>query len=177
MSKDMDLDAMRKTTSKKSDEDTISHSQLLRKSYKKHTPSETKKELYREAFREEHTVLRQDYIEYRFDFACICQAIAIVLGFFMMVNLIIYFSIDYGLNKVSSVDSFLSWIMFGESGLLLLFSGLAVPRRSVVVEQRLKRSIGELKDRSLRFAFVHSLTYFIAGICMAIISILVFYNL
>ena len=67
--------------------------------------------------------------------------------------------------------------MFGESGLLLLFSGLAVPRRSVVVEQRLKRSIGELKDRSLRFAFVHSLTYFIAGICMAIISILVFYNL
>ena len=103
----MDLDAMRKTTSKKSDEDTISHSQLLRKFYKNRTPSETKKELYREAFREEHTVLRQDYIEYRFDFACICQAIAIVLGFFMMVNLIIYFSIDYGLNKVSTVDSFL----------------------------------------------------------------------
>ncbi|GAI05612.1 unnamed protein product, partial [marine sediment metagenome] len=137
--------------------------------------SEAKKEIYREAFRDEHTVLRQDYIEYRFDFACICQAIAIVLGFFMMINLIIYFSMDYGFNNVSSIDSFLSWIMFGESGLLLLFSGLSVPRRSVVVEQRSKRSIGDSKDRSLRFAFVHSLTYFIAGICLAIISTIVHY--
>lgn len=177
MSEDLDFDAARKTISKKSDDDTISHSQLLHNTYKNRTPSESKKELYRETFREEHTVLRQDYIEYRFDFACICQAIAIVLGFFMMVNLIIYFSMDYGLNNVGSEDSFLSWIMFGESGLLLLFSGLSVPRRSVVVKQRSKRSIGESKDRSLRFAFVHSLTYFIAGICMAIISILVFYNL
>ncbi len=177
MSEDMDLDTLRKTISKKSDEDTISHSQLLRKSYRNRTPSEAKKEIYREVFRDEHTVLRQDYIEYRFDFACICQAIAIVLGFFMMINLIIYFSMDYGFNNVSSIDSFLSWIMFGESGLLLLFSGLSVPRRSVVVEQRSKRSIGESKDRSLRFAFVHSLTYFIAGICLAIISTIVHYQL
>ncbi|NHJ32865.1 MAG: hypothetical protein FK732_08380 [Asgard group archaeon] len=173
----MDLEVIPKTISKKSDEDRISQSQLFRKSYKKETTSIAKKELYREVFYEEHTVLRQDYVEYRFDFACICQAIAIILGILMTINLIVYLSTDYGLTNISGNDSYLSWIMFGQSGLLLLFSGLSVPRRSIVVEQRSKRSMKEYKDRSLRFAFVHSLTYFIAGICMAVISTLVHFTL
>jgi hypothetical protein len=173
----MDLEVISKNLSKKVEDDTLTHSQLLHRTTKKQTITDSKKELYREVFRDEQTVLRQDYVEYRFDFACICQAVAIILGFVMMINLIIYLSMDYGFNTSNSGDSILSWIMFGQCGLLLLFSGLSIPRRSVVVEQRSKRSVKELKDRSLRFAFVHSLTYFISGICMAVISTFVYYTL
>jgi hypothetical protein len=173
----MDLEVISKTISKTSDDDTLTRSQLLRKTNKNQTTTDSKKELYREILREEHTILRQDYIEYRFDFASICQAIAIILGFFMLINLIIFLSSAYGITNETSGDSYLSWVMFGESGLLLLLSGLSVPRRSVVVEQRSKRSVHDNKDRSLRFAFVHSLTYFVSGICMAVISTFVFYTL
>jgi hypothetical protein len=166
MSEDLDLEVI----SKKSDEEAIAKSPLLRKSFKNQKTTDAKKELYREVFREEQTVLRQDYLEYKFDFASICQAIAIILGFIMMINFIIFLSSGYGLSDVGSGITYLSWIMFGQSGFLLLLSGLAIPRRSVVVEQRSKRSVHDKSDRKLRFAFVHSLTYFIAGICMAVIS-------
>ena len=166
MSEDLDLEVI----SHKSDDEKLRQSQLLRKSYKKHSISDAKKELYREVLREEQTVLRQDYMEYKFDFASICQAISIILGLFMIINFIILISSGYSLSDVGSGDSYLSWVMFGQSGLLLLLSGLAIPRRSVVVERRTMRSTHDKKDRKLRFAFVHSLTYFIAGICMAIIS-------
>ncbi len=162
----MDLE----TISKKSDDESLTQPQLHHKSYKKHTISDAKKELYREVLREEQTVLRQDYVEYKFDFASICQAISIILGIFMMIDFIILLSTGYSLSDVGSGNSYLSWVMFGQSGLLLLFSGLAIPRRSVVVEQRTMSNKNNKKDRKLRFAFVHSLTYFIAGICMAVIS-------
>ena len=100
MSEDLDLEAI----SKKSDDESLTQSQILRKTYKKHTVSDAKKELYREVLREEQTVLRQDYLEYKFDFASICQAISIILGIFMIINFIILLSSGYSLSDVGSGD-------------------------------------------------------------------------
>jgi len=81
----------------------------------------------------------------------------------------------FSLISYAGKSYLISWIMFGEAGLLMICSGLTIPRRSFVAAQRIRKKNVDYRRQSLKFAFAHSLTYFISSICLAIISTMAYY--
>jgi len=120
------------------------------------------------------SVCRQDYQIYRFNFASCCQAIALILTFLMLINSLLYLS--FQLQAVPRPDwpYVLPWIFFAESGGLLLFSGLAIPKFTITVKKfRFSKNFNPHISQ-LQFAFVHSLTYFISGLLMVALSFIAY---
>ncbi len=137
---------------------------------------QNQKQSFDDILRNQRTAIRQDYTVYRFNFTSCCQAIAFVVGFFMLINLILYLVRTYGPNSLSGYPYILSMIMFAESGFLLIASGLTIHRRELVLKKRQKYG-GKYNPNAenLKFAFAHSFTYFVAAICIASISYFVYY--
>ncbi len=170
LSEDLDSEHTKKIISKKRENEFNSHTQpfIIKPNTQKAPKREM--ELYEKILREQRLVLRQDYKVYQFNFANIFQAISIVLGVFMIFDLILFLYYSYNLDPNPNWKEIMSWVMFVQSGFLILFSGLTIPRLSLVVKQRKIRRNEDPRIRGLKFAFVHSLTYFVSGICMAVLS-------
>ncbi|MCF2143864.1 MAG: hypothetical protein K9W42_09205 [Candidatus Heimdallarchaeota archaeon] len=120
------------------------------------------------------SVYRQDYQIYRFNFASCCQAIALILAVLMLINSLLYLSFQLQAAPRPDWPYVLSWIFFAESGGLLLFSGLAIPKFTITVKKfRLSKNFNPHISQ-LQFAFVHSLTYFISGLLMVGLSFIAY---
>jgi len=119
-------------------------------------------------------VYRQDYQIYKFNFASCCQAVAIILAFLMTVNSLIFLTFFLQPDPRPDWPSVLSWISFAESGFLILFSGLTIPKFTFTVKKTKLTKIYDPRITQLQFAFVHSLTYLLSGICMVGLSYLAY---
>ncbi len=120
------------------------------------------------------TVRRQDVISYRLTFPCYTQALSMIIGFLLILNGLIFLTVR--VPTYLSQEEVLSWVLFGEAGALFILSGLGIPRRSVTFANRnTSRKINPQK-RNLTFAFTHTITWFTAAICLAIISSMIYFS-
>ena len=126
---------------------------------------------------EDEKITRQDVTIYHFSFVSSCQAISIILGFFMIINTIIYLFFIYITQILVSNDYLFSWIIFTESAILFLFSVVMVHKRTLVVKNSVIKQTIYTKKNNLKFAFIHSFTYLISAICLAILSTLAHFTL
>ncbi|NHJ04725.1 MAG: hypothetical protein EAX90_07875 [Candidatus Heimdallarchaeota archaeon] len=124
------------------------------------------KQILAEIGREEALIKRQDVIEYRLNFVCVAQAVSIILIIFMGINAIMFLSVS---TSGGNLDN-LPMIMFAQAGVMFVFTGIMIPRRSFTVERSYRvRNLSQHR-KDLRFAFTHSLTWLICALCMAIFS-------
>jgi hypothetical protein len=173
MSDDFDLD--RKAPSKQDEFATkIAIAKMLRR--KKFSSDEMYRVLYEEyeAEKEEEMLNRKDFITYKFNLQCISQAIAIILAFVMLVNAILYIFVDFDTVFLFGSDYSLSWIMLVEMGVMFLFASFTVPRKNVTVKRRINTKEISPYQRDLRFAFAHSLTWFLSAIFTGFFAFMVY---
>jgi len=170
-----DLESIRKSPPQNQQGENEGKPELLNLPAYRLSTLEYKNQTFDDILRNQRTTIRQDYTVYRFNFSSCCQAISIIIGFFMLINLILYFANSFGPNSLNGYTYILSWIMFGESGFLFILSGITVHHRELVVKKRLMRSKYNPKADNLKFAFAHSFTYFISALCIASLSSFIYY--
>lgn len=131
------------------------------------------KQILAEIGREEALIKRQDVIEYRLNFICVAQAVSVILIILMSINALMYISIR------TSGGSFenLPMIMFAQAGVMFVFTGIMIPRRSFTVDRNHRAKNLNPHRKDLRFAFTHSLTWLICALCMAIFSTIFHFTL
>ncbi|MBN1330788.1 MAG: hypothetical protein JXA54_15050 [Candidatus Heimdallarchaeota archaeon] len=166
---------LKEKSSKNQQEDSETKPEFLNLPPYRLASLEYQNQTFDDILRNQKTAIRQDYIVYRFNFAASCQAISIVLIIFMLINLILYSVNKFGSNPLSGYTYILSCIMFGESGFLLILSGLTIHRRELVVKKRFMRGKYNPNMDNLKFAFAHSFTYLISALCVASLSSFVYF--
>lgn len=173
MSDDFDLDSKARS---KQDEiaKKIAIAKMLQR--KKFSSDEMYRVLYEEhkAEKEEEMLNRKDFITYQFNMQCISQAIAIILAFAMFINAILYIFVDFNTVFLFGSDYSLSWIMLVEMGVMFLFASFTVPRKNVTVKRRVNSKELSPYKRDLRFAFAHSLTWFLSAIFTGFFALMVY---
>ncbi|NHJ86400.1 MAG: hypothetical protein FK734_13130 [Asgard group archaeon] len=175
MSEEIDLEELDKIYSKPyNPHDDKLVAMYLGSEYENLSPTERRIAMLKTIKIQKETVQRLDYTVYRFSFLTVCQAIAFILAFFMILNAIIFVFYRSTLMNIFNDPYILSWIMFGESGVMILFAAFTVPRSAVVVKRHnTYRKRSSLIRNKRIFAFTHSFTWFVAGCSMVILSTMV----
>ncbi|MFW9922551.1 MAG: hypothetical protein ACFFDW_04590 [Candidatus Thorarchaeota archaeon] len=130
------------------------------------------KEIFIEIERNEESLKRQDMIEYRFNFPCVTQATSLILGIVMFINSFVFISSFNPLGR----SYILSMTMLVQGGIMLILSGVMIPRKKMSVPRRYHYKNIDSRRRNLGFAFTHSLTWFICSLCMLIFSTIFYFH-
>ncbi|MBD3190128.1 MAG: hypothetical protein GF308_05770 [Candidatus Heimdallarchaeota archaeon] len=117
---------------------------------------------------------RKDIVIYKLKIQKVLQAVAIIVFIILVCDSLFYLTFwspgSFGANWT------LSWLMFIQSGCLLIISGITISQTARVGRRRnVPQGLASAPRINLKFAFFHSLTWFIAGILLAIFSYIVFY--
>ena len=123
--------------------------------------------------REAMAVKRQDVVTYKLTFTYYTQAVSIIVGIILILDGLIFLTVR--VPSYLSQKEILSWVIFGEAGLLCFLAGLTVPRRSLTFKSRNTTRRVNQERRNLIFAFTHTLSWLTAAICLALISTMIFY--
>ena len=122
--------------------------------------------------REAMTVKRQDVDTYQLTFEYFTQAVSIIIGFFLILTGLVFQTVRVPMY-LSQLEV-MSWVLFGEAGFLMIIASLSIPRRSVTFKTRNINKGMSQNTRNLIFAYTHTLSWFTASVCIAIISTIIF---